>query len=358
MRSVSRRHLPEVVTSHWPEIGWGLFAAANVAVMVLLLEGETIPFHFIWVSLTFVYCYRLWGLRAALGALAAVCLVAGGALAYNLAVTDGHFDELAEVPMMAAMFLAVVWHAQRRQAAVDKLHRSAMREHDFARDASHQLRTPISLARGHAELIQLHTSDPQVTDDTNVILEELARLARISDRMLILAMADHGNFLAPGPVDLKRLVEETARRWAAAEDRDWEVQIRGDRTLVGDRERIEAALDALIENAVKATEDGNRITLELRPTGRTAILEVSDTGVGISPEDLNCVFDRFWHGHPSGNGARNGTGLGLAMVKAIAEAHGGFANAAPRVGGGTTMRMVLADYKVPEAPRPVLRENS
>lgn len=358
MRSLSRRYLPAVVTEHWPEIAWGLYAFANVVAIVMVVDGgETIPFHFIWLSLTIVYGYRIWGLRATLLTLAVVCVVGGGALAYNLAATDGHFDELAEVPMMAAMFLAMVWHAQRRQAAVEKLHRSAMRERDFARDASHQLRTPISLARGHAELIQLHSSDPQVTDDTNVILEELGRLGRISDRMLILAMADHRDFLAPAPVDLKRLIEETTRRWAAAEDREWEVRAPSDRTLVGDRDRIEAALDALIENAVKATEHGSRITVELRPNGRTTTVEVSDRGVGIPPEDLDRVFDRFWHASRSKPGAKKGTGLGLATVKAIAEAHGGFASAAPRREGGTSVRMVLADCKAPPEPQGAFGES-
>ena len=325
--------------------------------MVIAIHEATIPFHFIWLSLTLVYGFRVWGVRTTLLTLGAVCLIAGAGLAYATAATNGHFVELTEVPMMALMFLAMVWHAQRRQAAVDKLHRSAMRERDFARDASHQLRTPISLARGHAELIQL-TPRTQVTDDADVILEELARLARISDRMLILAMADHGDFLAPAPVDLKRLVEEATRRWAAAEDRDWEVRASGERTLVGDGERIEAALDALIENAVKASDTGSRITVELRPNGRTATLQVSDAGVGIPPEAIDRVFDRFWHANHSGARGRNGSGLGLAMVKAIAEAHGGSASAAPRVGGGTTMRMVLADRESPGAPQGALAESA
>jgi signal transduction histidine kinase len=341
MRSLSSRYLPQTVRRYWPEVALALFAAANVAVMLIVVQVETVPFHFIWLSLTIVYGFRVWRSRSTLVVLGVVCLAGGGALAYDLAVTDGRFDELAEVPMMAAMFLAMVWHARRRQAAVEEIRLSTMREREFARDASHQLRTPISIARGHAELVQLHTSDRQVVDDTEVILGELDRLGRISDRMLVLAMADQGDFLVSATLDLGRLVEETTRRWTATADRDWRVRVGGPLTLRGDAERIEAALDALIENAVKATGEGNRIEVELRPNGRTATIEVSDSGVGIPPEDADRVFHRFWHANRSSTAAGNGTGLGLAMVRAIAEAHGGSAKAVPLAGGGTAVQMVL-----------------
>jgi two-component system, OmpR family, sensor kinase len=341
MRFPFRRYAPPLVRRHSAEIAWALFALANVVAMLLVVQGETIPFHFIWLSLTIVYAYRIWRLRSTLVVLGAVCLVAGGGLAYNLAATDGNYDELAEVPMMAAMFLAMVWHARRRQAAVDELRLSTIRERDFARDASHQLRTPIGIARGYAELVQRQTSDRQVVHDTEQIVGELDRLTRISDRMLVLAMADQPDFLLPGTVDLGRLVEESARRWTVTAERDWKVQIHGPAMLLGDAERLGAALDALVENAVNATDEGDRIEVGLRAGGRTATLEVSDSGVGIPPEDVDRVFDRFWHRNHHQTETRHGTGLGLAMVRTITEAHGGFAEAVPLAAGGTTMRMVL-----------------
>jgi signal transduction histidine kinase len=352
MRSLSSRHLPQSVRRHAPEIAWALFAAANVMAMLLIVEGETVPFHFIWLSLTIVYGFRVWRLRSTMVVLGAVCLAGGSALAYDLAVTDENFDELAEVPMMAAMFLAMVWHAQRRQAAVDELHLSAIRERDFARDASHQLRTPISLARGYAELVQQNTSDRQVVDDAELVVGELDRLTRISDRMLVLAMAGQPNFLVPGSVELGVLVEVTARRWTATAVRDWKIRVSRPVTLLCDADRFEAALDALIENAVNATDDGDRIEVELRVSGSTATIEVSDNGVGIPPDDVERVFKRFWHSDHSGTGARHGTGLGLAMVRAIAEAHGGFAEAVPLAAGGTTMRMVLPTMRPAARPLP------
>jgi signal transduction histidine kinase len=125
-----------------------------------------------------------------------------------------------------------------------------------------------------------------------------------------------------------------------------------DATVSGDADRLEAALDALIENAVKATQEGDFIEVRVRDEGREAVVEVSDAGVGIPPDDLPHVFERFWTVASGGGPAHGGTGLGLATVKAIAEAHGGSAEALPLAGGGTTVRLRLA-VRAAAAPRPI-----
>ena len=137
---------------HRIEVAWGAFALANVAVILLLFQWETIPFHLIWVSLTLLYGYRVWRLRTTATLLAVVVAVTGAAFAWSVIRAAEGFDEVGEVPLMAAMFLAMVWHARRRQAAVEEARRRAEREHrmlerqrEFVRDASHGLRTPITV---------------------------------------------------------------------------------------------------------------------------------------------------------------------------------------------------------------------
>jgi two-component system OmpR family sensor kinase len=313
-------------------------------VIMVVPVGATIPFHNIWVSLTLLYGFRLWTLGATVPILVAVCLGSGGAMTVTLLEHGLALDELAEVPMMASMFVAMVWHARRHQSALEALQRSGAREREFVRHASHQLRTPITVARGHVELVRAATPDPQTVEDADVVIGELDRLSRISDRLLILAASEHVDFIARAPVDVGRLVEATARRWAPAACRDWYVEVEAEGCVAGDAERLEAAVDALIENAVKATEPGDRISIAVRADEHDAVIEVSDTGVGIAPQDLSRVFDRFWTA-PNGHAvASGGTGLGLATVKAIAEAHGGRAEALCRPGGGTTVRMHLAGF--------------
>src|SRR3954467_7106200 len=108
---------------YWPEIGWGIFAAINFAALVLIQSWETVPFHYVWVSLTLVYGFRVWRMRTTLLTLAAVC--AASTLTYGWVVIHGPqgIDELTEIPLMAAMLLAMVWHARRRQFALEEVRR-------------------------------------------------------------------------------------------------------------------------------------------------------------------------------------------------------------------------------------------
>ena len=214
--------------SHTVEVAWAAFAAANVAVIFLMSRWETIPFHFVWVSLALVYGFRVWGVRATAAVLAVVMAVTGAALTLSITRGNHEIDELAEVPLMAAMFVAMVWHARRRQAAMHQVSRMAEsevrrleRDREFIRDASHELRTPVTVARGHAELDPGGGSGDQVTRDADIILDELAQLSRISERLLILAAAEHASFLRLGDVPLDDVIESSAERWSAAAPRTW-----------------------------------------------------------------------------------------------------------------------------------------
>jgi signal transduction histidine kinase len=325
----------------WPELLWAVFVLGNLAVIVVVPAYSTIPFHNVWVSLTLLYGFRLWTMGATVPMLVAVCLGTGAAMA--ITVADGRLpiDELAEVPMMACMFLTVVWHAHRHHTALRRLERSRERERDFVRHASHQLRTPITVARGHLELVRATSDDASVVEDTGIAVSELDHLSRIQDRLLLLATADHVGFIAHDRVDLRALAERVARRWRPAARRQWRLSVEVDGCVDGDAERLETALDALVENAVKATSTGDVVEIRVRPAGDAVAIEVADTGVGIPADVVQRVFDGFWTQWKSHAQARGSTGLGLATVKAIAEAHGGRAVAAARPGGGTTVRIEL-----------------
>src|SRR5439155_2269025 len=158
---------------------------------------ETVPFHFIWVSLTLLFGFRVWKLQPTLAVLAAVMVGTGLFIWLDVRWGDQPLDELTEVPLMAAMFLAMVWHARRRLSAMQQLERAnettarlLERERRFIQDASHELRTPITVALGHAELVHRSTDDVVVREDARVILDELTRLRRLADRLLLLAASE------------------------------------------------------------------------------------------------------------------------------------------------------------------------
>jgi two-component system OmpR family sensor kinase len=331
----------------WIDVAWGLFSVLNLIAILLIPEWETVPFHFIWVSLTLLYGFRVWRTRPTLAVLAVVMASTGLFIGIDTIRGEQPPDELTEVPLMAAMFLAMVWHARRRVAATAEVERISManarlvgRQRRFVQDASHELRTPITVALGHAELIQRTTTDPTIASDASVISDELLRLRRLADRLLLLASTEDPQFLHRTPVDLRITVEEALHRWAAA-PRRWSFGALHDAVVLADAERLGVALDALIENAIAHTTDGDEIELSVRATATTAVASVRDTGAGIAPADLDRVFERFARADPGRSRHTGGFGLGLPIVRAIAEAHEGSVGVRSAPGAGSTFEITL-----------------
>jgi two-component system sensor histidine kinase BaeS len=172
------------------------------------------------------------------------------------------------------------------------------------------------------------------------LVEEIDRLGRIAAGLLELATAEQHENLVRAPVDYEDVVVSAGRRWSHAAQREWDVDVRAEGTLTADRDRLDAALDAVIENAVAATGESDSIVIVARAEEGDAIVDVRDSGVGIAAVDLPRVFDRFSSiPHANGNGV--GTGLGLAIAKAIVEAHGGEVRVRSTPGRGTTVSLRL-----------------
>lgn len=219
------------------------------------------------------------------------------------------------------------------------------RQRDFVRDASHELRTPITIARGHAELLRASATDPQAVSDADVVIDELGRLARLSERLLVLAAADHAEFLQVAPVDVRALVEETGSRWAAAGDRAWRIEPLVGGSVPGDAGRLRDAADALVENALNATGPGDSIAISGERRDASFVLTVADDGIGIEPDRLPSLFERFTRVDAPRTRGGGGTGLGLSIVQAIAQAHGGSVEVESAPGRGATFRIVLPGYR-------------
>jgi two-component system, OmpR family, sensor kinase len=350
-----RREWP--LRGHWIDIAWVAFAAANLVAMSIWPDWETVPFHFIWVSLTLLYGFRVWRTGATSWTLGLVMATTGFVLLNDYREGSQPLGELTEVPLMAAMFVAMVWHARRRLVATQKVERVSEEnarllesEHRFLQDASHELRTPITVALGHAELIQRATTDRLVAEDARIVVDELGRLRRLAERLVTLASAEQPDFLRLTDVDVEPMVVDVVHRWTPT-PRRWTLQRLDEARVLADPDRLALALDAIIENAVKHTKADDPIELSVeRGIGRVTI-SVADGGSGIAREDLDRVFDRF---AKAGDGprvpGRRGHGLGLAIVKTVVEAHRGTVEVESAPGSRTTFRILLPLAGAPAGP--------
>jgi signal transduction histidine kinase len=334
----------------WVDVAWGAFSIANLVAIVVFSRWETVPFHFIWISLTLLYGFRVWSIRPTMWVLVVVMVTTFGAIGWDVFHGAQTVDELNEVPLMAAMFGMMVWHAQRRLAAYKVSARISAEnarllatQRRFLQDASHQLRTPITIALGHAELLasELAGSGRAEERDIGVVVGELVRLRRLSERLLMIAAAEDPDFLRPEPVALDRFTMDVLRKWMPTAERSWQLGRLDEVVVDADRERLGLAVDALLENAVRHTRDGDVIQLSVLSAedGSAARMIIADTGTGIPPAERDHVFDRFRSGSELGDGRR--TGLGLALVRAVARAHGGEALVHSAPGHGSEFELVL-----------------
>lgn len=328
----------------WVELCWAAFALLNLGLMWAFPGSETIPYHFIFVSLTVVYGFRVWPPKPTLWLLGAVTVTTGIVLLVRYFDGVIALDELAEIPLMPLIFAGQVWHAQRRlvaQRRIDVLaeheRQSIARQREFVRDVSHAVRTPLTIARGHLELVTAEAWRPSVVEDAAVILHQLDRLERLANRLLTLEQLERLDELLAEPVDLAQFIELIGERWFVSVDREWRVATMPTGPLMVDTERLELALDALIENAVKFTGPHDMISLSCEISGEFCVIEVADGGQGLLPDDIPVLFDRFWK--RTRPGTSPGNGLGLSVARAIVEAHGGALTAACRAGGGAVFTM-------------------
>jgi two-component system OmpR family sensor kinase len=220
-------------------------------------------------------------------------------------------------------------------------------------DVSHELMTPLTGMRGYLETLSLHAQS--LDADTRerylaIIRDESQRVEHIVGDLLDLSRLEGGgeSFDAQDVPFEDLFGRVLARHGRAAEQRGVAIATNiapGAEIVTGDPMRLEQALQNLAANALRHTPKGGRVTLNAAFEDGAIVVTVSDTGSGIAPEHLPHVFDRFYKVDPSRAGQAAGSGLGLSIVKAIVERHGGTVTATSQVGGGTTFRLKFPPEK-------------
>jgi signal transduction histidine kinase len=262
--------------------------------------------------------------------------VTGGDLSVRMGPVPSR-DEIADV-------------ADAIDAMLDRLEGAFAAQRRFVHDASHELRTPLTIARGHLETaLAPGAGRADLAAAAAVAISELDRMARLVESLLRLARTGADGPQARGLVDVGELAEQVVARSRVLGDRAWHVAAAEGAVVEGDSDALDQVLLNLISNAVRHTTPGQAIGVRVGIVPDAVVVEVSDTGEGIDPDLLPTLFDRFTRADAARGRDTGGAGLGLAICRAIVEAHGGTITAAstPGLGAAFTVELPKAPAGIP-----------
>jgi len=275
----------------------------------------------------------LWVVRLGLRPLREIELTAGAITAGDLSRRVDHPDERTEVGRVGTAL----------NTMLDRIEESDRRLRRFVADASHELRTPLAAVRAYAELFGRGAAErpEDLERSMSGITREAERMSLLVDDLLLLARLDEGRPLERKPVDLAAVVREAVDAARVVEpERPIDLSVEP-ATVTGDEARLRQVLDNLLANARAHTPEGTAVSVDLQRVDGRARLSIADHGPGVTEEQAERVFERFYRADTSRARGSGGVGLGLSIVAAVTEAHGGTAEARPTPGGGATFVVTL-----------------
>jgi signal transduction histidine kinase len=320
-----------------------MFAVLAAAALVarVALPGSSTPVDVAWVGLTLLYGVWLWWAEPRAWRLVGLVALTVVLLGMDIARHPQPLEEMGEdPPMVIALVIVMFAYARRLLAANARLVRLLGLQRQFVRDASHELRTPLTVALGHAQLLHEEVGSTKAAEDAELVIDELQQMSRLADRLLLLASLEDPAALVRVRVDLAEVLRETVGRWRPAARR-WVTHKLEAAPVDGDQEALTLGIDALLDNAARATGPDDTIELSVARVGRLVRVTVADRGRGLPEQDVGRIFEPFARTDRGRSRAEGGYGLGLALVRRVAEAHGGRVLCQPRSGGGTSFELWL-----------------
>jgi signal transduction histidine kinase len=262
-------------------------------------------------------------------------------------------DLTARIPVQGRGEIAEI--AKTFNEMMDRLEAAFSLQRSFTNDASHELRTPITIIRGHLEVMG---DDPAEQAETlDLVMDELDRMARLVEDLIMLAKSERPDFLQLETIDLDAFTRELLTKATALGDRDWRLDAVGTGKMVGDRQRLTEAVMNLAQNATQHTSTQNTIAIGSSLVRDTVRIWVRDTGEGIATSEQQRVFERFARAARTRRKSE-GSGLGLSIVKAIVDAHSGMVALHSQLGKGSTFTLVLPVEAKPETAQEVVSHAS
>jgi two-component system sensor histidine kinase ArlS len=228
---------------------------------------------------------------------------------------------------------------------MDRIEAAYNKQNQFVSDASHELRTPISVIQGYARMLERWgKDDPEVLNEAiEAIEQEAENMKELVDKLLFIARNDKDTLVLEEKLfSLSEMMEELVKETRMVDkDHIIEDSIETGIEIVGDRNRLKQAMRIFVDNAQKYTEPGKKIEISLKKENNTAVLSVKDSGCGIDSRDIQSIFDRFYRADRSRDRNKGGHGLGLSIARIIILRHGGKIHVKSKLGEGSVFSVIL-----------------
>jgi signal transduction histidine kinase len=247
---------------------------------------------------------------------------------------------------MSLIYMTMVLHVSSRQQAAAAVRRSLERERRLYANASHELMTPLTVARGEVELLGRNgvPTEQRLARMQEIVTDELRRSEQLVSNLLLTARMNDGH-VQFDRVTADDLILDTIERWHGRTPCPIVVDRIACGTINGSRDDLLRVLDNLLQNAARHTSEDDVIRLNSYGMNGLLVIRVEDTGGGIDPDDLPHVFERFYRSEANRLAGRPGSGLGLPIVKDVVEAHGGTVTIASAPGRGTRLTIELPGFE-------------
>jgi signal transduction histidine kinase len=319
--------------------------AANLVALFTLSGWESHAIHLMLAAAGVFYAVRRPAMVPPLDAIGFGAALTLATIGNELLEGVEPLNDVYESWLIVVLLAGLGWLAVRRGQGAAALERLLRRQERLMYDLSHELRTPATIARGHIEL--LGRTGKRGFTTAEIALDELARIDRIVERLLLLARAERGRLVELGEIESEEFLEDVLLRWSETADRAWRLGAVPRGFVRADPDALRIAVDVLLENAVKYTDHGDSIELRARAENEGIVIEVADSGPGIPAEAAESIFIRS--SRMPTREDRPGLGLGLAIVAAIARAHGGTCTLEPSQ-RGSTFAIRLPGYRPADEP--------
>jgi two-component system OmpR family sensor kinase len=293
-----------------------------------------------------------WLVRRGLRPLEEIGVTAGAIAAGDLTRRVEPTDERTEIGRLGVALNAML---AQIEAAFEERRASESRLRRFVADASHELRTPLTSIRGYAELFRrgADSRPDDLAKSMQRIEAEASRMGLLVDDLLLLARLDQGRPLEREPVDVAKVAADAVESARAIEpDRPITVRSGGPAFVLGDEARLRQVADNLLDNARVHTQPGTSVDVSVESISDRVVLSVADRGPGMPSEVAARVFERFYRGDPARSRGTGGVGLGLSIVSAIVDAHGGTVTCSSPEGAGATFEVSLPARRIESSAPP------